>query len=147
MGAFSYLTGALDSGRVPLIGSIPKGAKLEHQPWREFGKCASLSSDEADSLFFIGRGKSSSPAKKFCSTCIVNKQCLFFAMYYDEKGIWAGTTYEERQGLLPIFMPMLSESIEVTFIETRDFRDFLPKQRSSLESLDSFGWDNERLIG
>lgn len=120
----------------------------DHQPWRAFGKCASLTSTESDDLFFITKGKSANPAKRFCSTCVVQKQCLFFAIYYDEDGIWAGTTKKERQYLAALVQETVNESIEAFgFIETRRFTDWLPNGGQYFPQSDESLWgDDQRLV-
>ena len=119
----------------------------DHQPWREHGKCSSLTPEEADNLFYLGKGKSAKPAKDFCSDCVVRRPCLFFALYYDEMGIWAGTTEQERRNLRGLVIEEVTISMEVTFIESRNLSDFLPPQQvSSFERLESSGGDDQRLV-
>lgn len=36
-------------------------------------------------------------ARKLCSLCDVQQQCLAYALTHDEYGVWGGTTHEERQ--------------------------------------------------
>lgn len=99
----------------------------DHQPWRQYGKCTTLPQDEIDNLFYIGKGKSPKAAKAFCAGCMVRKQCLFFALYYNETGIWAGTTDAERSEMRGFVMLEVELSIEVSgFVESRDLADFLP---------------------
>lgn len=119
---------------------------MEHQPWREHGKCASLKTTEVDQLFFIGRGKSPKPAQTFCAGCPVRKPCLFYALFYDEAGIWAGTTEEERRNLKPFLMAEVAEAMVLTFQETHSIDAFLPKRESVDQSGESSGWYNERLV-
>lgn len=121
---------------------------LDHQPWRTHGKCSNLSPEEADSVFFLGRGRSPSAAKEFCSNCPVRRPCLFFAIFYNEVGIWAGTTDKERKDLRAFVIDEVSFSMEVTFIESRDLSDFLPPQQVSGFEGSQSGWhDDERLVG
>jgi WhiB family transcriptional regulator, redox-sensing transcriptional regulator len=107
----------------------------DHQPWRAHGKCATISPARADELFYIGKGKSPKAAKAFCAACPVRKQCLFFALYYNEEGIWAGTTDAERKEMRDFVMVEVELSFEVVYyIESRDLSDFIPPQeQSSLE--------------
>lgn len=49
-------------------------------------------------------------AKAVCAACPVKTECLDYALDHDEehlgKGIWGGTTYEERAGDPPALMGM-----------------------------------------
>lgn len=120
----------------------------DHQPWRAHGKCSTLLPEDADRLFYLGRGQSPKAAKEFCSDCPVRRPCLFFALFYGETGIWAGTTDKDRENLRGFLYEEVTFSMEVTFIESRNLADFLPPQEvSGFESAQS-GWhDDERLVG
>src|SRR6266496_3086715 len=39
-------------------------------------------------------------AKKHCQTCPVKRDCLNYALLYDEDGIWGGTTESDRAQIL-----------------------------------------------
>lgn len=120
---------------------------LDHQPWREHGKCASLTPEQADKLFYLSKGQSSAPAKAFCSDCPVRKPCLFFALFYKESGIWAGTTDKERLNLYDLVIAEVEYAMSVTYIETRDISIFLaPQEVRSFEGFESEGWNDERLV-
>lgn len=108
----------------------------DHQPWRAHGKCTKLTPEQSDKLFYLTKGKSSRPAKAFCAGCPVRKQCLFFALFYREEGIWAGTTDAEREEMREFVEVEVELSFEVVYyIESRDLDDFLPPQQESrLES-------------
>jgi hypothetical protein len=120
---------------------------LDHQPWRQYGKCASLNPNEVDDLFFIGRGKSPKPAQAFCEGCPVRKQCLYYAVYYNLDGIWAGTTDDERRNLRPFIINDVIEAMSLTVYEVHDIRVFLPDTESVHQRSESSGWDDERLVG
>lgn len=126
---------------------------MDHQPWREHGKCVSLTPKDADELFYIGRGKSPKAAKAFCSGCPVRKQCLFYAVYYNLQGIWAGTTDDERKNLKPFIYEEVVLAMNETVFEVHDLRYYgvidvrVPEGEGVHETLESSGWDNERLVG
>lgn len=69
------------------------------QEWREHGKCNDLTPEESDAIFFFGPGKRATKARAFCGTCPVQRECLNNAILFQEEGVWAGTTDEERGAL------------------------------------------------
>ena len=72
----------------------------DYADWRTYSKCAKLSPEEADALFFPGPGGKSKKAEKFCTqgpTCPVLSQCLSRALAKGTTGFWAGTTELERE--------------------------------------------------
>jgi hypothetical protein len=99
-----------------------------NREWRSQARCASLNPAEADRLFFIGPGKRSTKAKEFCAPCPVKQDCSNFAVLYNEEGIWAGSTDEERRHLDPIIREYLeSEAIAAKALESRNLNDFIPQ--------------------
>lgn len=72
---------------------------MDQQHWRRHAKCGDLPLAEADRLFFVDVGRRSTEAKTYCSTCPVRRECLTFAITYNEVGIWAGFTVKERKSL------------------------------------------------
>lgn len=93
----------------------------EHQSWRSQGACESLTPDEMDALFWIGKGKSPKKARQFCSSCPVKQQCLEFALVHNEEGIWAGTTQAQRKALAPLVGIEFVERVASTGrLETRN---------------------------
>lgn len=66
---------------------------------QELRKCATLSPQQADDLFFPGVGCKVAKAKKFCSTCPVINECLQDALKFNLDGFWAGTTFNERRSM------------------------------------------------
>lgn len=59
-------------------------------------KCESLTTEEADALFFPGSGGKPHKAKAFCSDCPFRKECLQDAIDGGYAGFWSGTTDDER---------------------------------------------------
>jgi len=49
--------------------------------------------------------------KKVCRNCPVRKQCLDYAVKYNEYGIWGGTTEEERPGIVILMRVVASLSL------------------------------------
>lgn len=93
---------------------------IDRQPWRSKAKCKSLSHNEADSIFFVVKGGSTTKAEKFCEDCPVSLQCLAFAVIHDEDGIWAGTSPRERREIRkdPIQVIHLLDSLP--YLEDRE---------------------------
>lgn len=70
---------------------------LAENEWRLDAKCASLSPDEADALFFGERGSKPHKAKVFCTGCPVRMQCLSEAIVNKAQGFQLGLTEDERR--------------------------------------------------
>lgn len=64
--------------------------------WLAKSKCAGLSPDKADKMFFPGRGGSTKKAETFCNGCPVVGICLRNAIEKDLEGFYAGTTKAQR---------------------------------------------------
>lgn len=96
----------------------------DHQRWRRSAACRNLSAEDADRIFFIGTGKSARLAREFCNHCPVQRQCLDYALYYHETGIWGGTTDSERKvltiGLFGLLTKAQVESHGINADETRE---------------------------
>lgn len=95
----------------------------DHQNWRQNAACRNLSLEEIDRIFFLEKGGSTKRAKEICGSCKVRKQCLDFAIYYNESGIWGGMSPNERSGisdLLGLLSRAQIESHGVSASETRD---------------------------
>lgn len=60
----------------------------------------SLDPKQFDKLFFPDSGRSIKKARTFCGDCPVRDDCLEFALDNDCVGVWAGTNYEERKGII-----------------------------------------------
>jgi WhiB family redox-sensing transcriptional regulator len=64
--------------------------------WMELGNCQGLDPD----LFFPARGASTAEAKAVCGQCVVQEQCLEYALTHRERfGIWGGLSERERRRL------------------------------------------------
>jgi WhiB family redox-sensing transcriptional regulator len=50
-----------------------------------------------DLEFIPRRGKPTAPAKAVCGSCLVQSECLAYALEWECVGIWAGTTERERR--------------------------------------------------
>lgn len=106
---------------------------IEHD-WRDRAACRFLPKPEADKLFFVGQGGKSAKAKRFCaeSNCPVRRSCYFYAVLYDEWGIWAGTTEAERKVAPPELKAALrEEAIYYNRLESRNLDDFLEVVRNA----------------
>lgn len=100
---FLRLTSTTDSRKLP---DFPKN----DAPWVEQAKCAALTPQEADNLFFVPFGRTSKEAKEFCAKCPVKQECSQYALSNrDLQGVWAGLSEKERQRMAA----MLSVEIPV----------------------------------
>jgi WhiB family redox-sensing transcriptional regulator len=71
------------------------GADLsdETPTWQQSANCLGVDPD----LFFPERGGSTEEAKEVCRGCVVQAECLDYAMQNDEKrGVWGGLSRRER---------------------------------------------------
>jgi WhiB family transcriptional regulator, redox-sensing transcriptional regulator len=63
--------------------------------WHEDAACAEIGTD----MFFPEKGGATRPAKRICRSCGVRPECLAYALRNGERGIWGGTSEEEREHL------------------------------------------------
>ena len=64
--------------------------------WQEDALCSQTDPE----AFFPEKGGSTRDAKKICSQCSVNTECLVYALKNDERfGIWGGLSERERRRL------------------------------------------------
>ena len=62
--------------------------------WMDLGNCLGVDPD----LFFPERGASTREAKEVCAACVVQEQCLTYALETVQKfGIWGGMSERERR--------------------------------------------------
>jgi WhiB family redox-sensing transcriptional regulator len=62
--------------------------------WMDLGNCMGVDPD----LFFPARGASTREAKEVCRQCVVQEQCLEYALIHRERfGIWGGLSERERR--------------------------------------------------
>lgn len=78
-------------------------------------KCAELTPQEADAMFFPGSGGKPSKARAYCVDCPFYQGCLEEAALNSLQGFWAGLTDSERR-LWAVHKRML-----VTSINTDDY--------------------------
>ena len=66
----------------------------EELDWQNYANCLGVDPD----LFFPERGASTREAKEVCRGCVVQDECLEFALSNGEKfGIWGGKSERERR--------------------------------------------------
>ncbi|MCY3849681.1 MAG: WhiB family transcriptional regulator [Acidimicrobiaceae bacterium] len=66
----------------------------EEKVWQNYANCLGVDPD----LFFPERGASTREAKEVCRGCVVQDECLEFALRNGEKfGIWGGKSERERR--------------------------------------------------
>ncbi|MDH4168598.1 MAG: WhiB family transcriptional regulator [Acidimicrobiia bacterium] len=62
--------------------------------WQDYANCLGVDPD----LFFPERGASTREAKEVCRGCVVQEDCLEYALRNGEKfGIWGGMSERERR--------------------------------------------------
>lgn len=67
-----------------------------NQSWHRQANCMGVDPD----LFFPERGASTREAKEVCRGCVVQEDCLEYALANSEKfGIWGGLSERERRRL------------------------------------------------
>lgn len=71
----------------------------ERHEWRALSKCAALTIEESDALFFPPPGGKSKRAEAFCNDCPVLRECLSTSLASGTVGFWAGTTEQDRRGM------------------------------------------------
>lgn len=118
---------------------------MDKQDWRKEALCKDLTAEEADAIFFIGRGQTKKRATLFCAGCPVKRSCRDFAVLYNEQGIWAGTTDDDRNNIRPMVVDMLQANAELMgVLETRDSRQWLPDPQP-LEVVEDFQIPSARI--
>jgi WhiB family redox-sensing transcriptional regulator len=76
------------SGQAGLLGATGP------RTWQRQANCMGVDPD----LFFPERGASTREAKEVCRGCVVQEDCLEFALTNSEKfGIWGGLSERERR--------------------------------------------------
>ena len=84
-----------NSSRKPVIvfTSIFKKGDIS---WQAGAPCEGMPGD----IFFPEKGGSTRDAKSVCKTCKVRRECLEYALAYDERfGIWGGLSERERRDI------------------------------------------------
>lgn len=65
------------------------------EPWMGDAVCAQTDPE----LFFPELGGSTREAKSICAKCPVTALCLAFAVENQERGVWGGTSDQQRAAL------------------------------------------------
>lgn len=74
--------------------SLIEALGLEAPAWQDFANCRGADVD----IFFPDRGASTRGAKEICAACMVQAECLEYAVTRGEKfGIWGGLSERERR--------------------------------------------------
>ena len=105
----------------------------DKQDWRARALCGSLSPEESDALFFLGRGQKTKRAQLFCASCPVKQDCRDFSILYNESGVWGGMGEADRKAIAPLLQPMLRrDAIANGCLEERDTAVLIPQPRPLL---------------
>lgn len=65
--------------------------------WRRLGACVGLEAG----IFYPATDEDGETAKAVCDACVVQSQCLEFALSVREKdGVWGGATEKERRRIV-----------------------------------------------
>lgn len=62
--------------------------------WQRDAVCAG---EDIEKFFPEGKGSSTAVGKELCSWCPVRRECLQWALDHDERGVWGGTSYRQRE--------------------------------------------------
>ncbi len=66
--------------------------------WRLRGACSGL---DPEIFYTVSEDEGADEAKAVCATCVVQQQCLEFALDSREsEGVWGGATEKERRRIL-----------------------------------------------
>lgn len=83
-----------------------------YSSWSQRAKCKGVDTNQ----FYTAEKYSVGLAKKFCRDCPVVNPCKLYAIVHGEKGVWGGTSYNERvnnlnkNGLRQILIEMYREA-------------------------------------
>jgi WhiB family transcriptional regulator, redox-sensing transcriptional regulator len=88
------------------------------RPVSEWTKEA-LCRDQPDTLFFTGVGQNPTAARRLCAMCPVQEDCLYYALIYDELGVWGGFSEDERKGLKHLKSKLIKEAKDLGLFEIR----------------------------
>ncbi|MEO6121590.1 MAG: WhiB family transcriptional regulator [Acidimicrobiales bacterium] len=79
---------------ISLMMSDRRADEDRPRTWKDKANCMGVDPD----LFFPERGASTREAKEVCRGCVVQQDCLEFAIANSEKfGIWGGMSERERR--------------------------------------------------
>lgn len=68
--------------------------RMEDQPWAGDALCAQTDPE----AFYPEKGESTREAKAVCASCLVQAECLDYALDHDERfGVWGGLSERERR--------------------------------------------------
>ena len=92
----------LDARKLAMERLLSRFERHDHEPWRSYAECNELDAE----LFFPDPSGNREPqwarvhlqaARAICAPCPVKLECLAFALAGRDRGIWAGTTEEQRE--------------------------------------------------
>lgn len=91
--------------------NAPGFPAVKAPPWMAEADCAQTDPE----AFFPERGGSTREAKKVCATCLVQAECLDYALDHDERhGIWGGLSERERRRIKKALHPAQPELGDTT---------------------------------
>jgi WhiB family redox-sensing transcriptional regulator len=89
----------LDARKLAMTRLLARYDRMRREPWRSFAACSEAKAD----VFFpdptdqAGKVANVKEARAICAPCPVKLECLAFALAGRDRGIWAGTTEEQRE--------------------------------------------------
>ena len=124
--------------------------------WQQLAKCTEMTVHESELMFFGrgGRPKNYPDYKRYCDSCPVLLECRAYAIVHKERGIWGGTTRDQRENLPVPYKNFLTAVARVqgwfeartnvlysaTHLQTQEDRreDLRDQTNSALEELADF---------
>lgn len=80
----------------PAVGQTPAApVPAAGTTWKADGLCAQTDPE----AFFPELGHTAAPARRVCLACPVRVECLEYAIDHGERGIWGGTTENQRKAI------------------------------------------------
>lgn len=89
----------LDARKLAMVRLLSRYDRLRREPWRSFAACATANAETffPDSTDQADKVQTVRDARAICAPCPVKLECLAFALAGRDRGIWAGTTEEQRE--------------------------------------------------
>ncbi len=80
---------------ITFAAAAPDTVAPDPLAWQDDALCAEIAGD----WWFPEPGGLAREAKQVCRRCAVRPECLAWALDHDERGVWGGTSEDERRRL------------------------------------------------